>query len=274
MPWTDASRRRYERKNDRYSSDTTDEERAVLSSLLPDPDRPGRPRKVVLRDVRDAIGYIAASGCAWSLLPKDFPPVSTVRCCFYSWRNSGLLAEVNSAPVAPAREQEGRDPRPTAGVIDSRSVKTTENGGISGYDAGKKIKGRKRHILTDTCGHLVTFRVHAANIQDRDGAVNIFRKVRRAAPDLRLVFADCGYRGPELRTALIGIGRWTIRIVKRSDAAEGFELLPRRWVVEHTFAWLGRCRRLARDREKTIESAEARVLIAHIRRVTRCLARA
>ena len=153
-------------------------------------------------------------------------------------------------------------------------MKTTENGGISGYDAGKKIKGRKRHIMTDTCGHLLALCVHAANIQDRDGAVGVFQKLKRDAPKLRHVFADCGYRGPKLRSALITIGRWTIQIVKRSDTAEGFEVLPRRWVVERTFAGLGRCRRLAKDWEKTIESAEAWVLIAHIRRMTRCLARA
>ena len=193
---------------------------------------------------------------------------------FYNWRDGGLLAEINHALVALAREREARDHQPTAGVIDSQSVKTTENGGISGYDAGKKIKGRKRHIMTDTCGHLLASCVHAANIQDRDGAVGVFQKLKRDAPKLRHVFADCGYRGPKLRSALITIGRWTIQIVKRSDTAEGFEVLPRRWVVERTFAWLGRCRRLAKDWEKTIESAEAWVLIAHIRRMTRCLARA
>ena len=241
---------------------------------MPGPNKLGRPREVELREVWDRIGHIAAAGCAWSLLPKDFPPVSTVRYYFYNWRDSGLLAEINHALVALAGEWEARDHQPTAGVIDSQSVKTTENGGISGYDAGKKIKGRKRHIMTDTCGHLLALCVHAANIQDRDGAVGVFQKLKRDAPKLRHVFADCGYRGPKLRSALITIGRWTIQIVKRSDTAEGFEVLPRRWVVERTFAWLGRCRRLAKDWEKTIESAEAWGLIAHIRRMTRCLARA
>ncbi len=274
MPWTETTRCQYERNNERYSSDVTDAEWAVIFPLLPGPNKLGRPREVELREVWDGIGYIAAAGCAWSLLPKDFPPVSTVRYYFYNWRDSGLLAEINHALVALAREWEARDHQPTAGVIDSQSVKTTENGGISGYDAGKKIKGRKRHIMTDTCGHLLASCVHAANIQDRDGAVGVFQKLKRDAPKLRHVFADCGYRGPKLRSALITIGRWTIQIVKRSDTAEGFEVLPRRWVVERTFAWLGRCRRLAKDWKKTIESAEAWVLIAHIRRMTRCLARA
>ncbi len=274
MPWTETTRCQYERNNERYSSDVTDAEWAVIFPLLPGPNKLGRPREVELREVRDGIGYIAAAGCAWSLLPKDFPPVSTVRYCFHNWRDSGLLAEINHALVALAREWEARDHQPTAGVIDSQSVKTTENSGISGYDAGKKIKGRKRHIMTDTCGHLLASCVHAANIQHRDGAVGVFQKLKRDAPKLRHVFADCGYRGPKLRSALITIGRWTIQIVKRSDTAEGFEVLPRRWVVERTFAWLGRCRRLAKDWEKTIESAEAWGLIAHIRRMTRCLARA
>lgn len=273
MAWTEFTRKRYERSAPRYSSDLTDEEWAIVAALLPGPNRLGRPREVELRFVWDAIQYVAASGCAWSLLPRDFPPVSTVRYYFYRWRDNGLLAEINRTLVALARDAQGRHRQPTAGVIDSQSVKTTENGGVSGYDAGKRIKGRKRHIMTDTSGHLIALRVHAASVQDRDGAPEVFRQLAREAPKLRHVFADGGYAGPKLRDALTGIGRWVIQIVKRSDTAEGFEVLPRRWVVERTFAWLGKCRRLAKDWEKTIESAEAWILIAHIRRMTRLLSR-
>jgi transposase len=285
MAWTEITRKRYERKADRYSSDLTDAEWSVVAPLLPGPNRLGRPREVKLRDIWDAIQYIAATGCAWSLLPKDFPPVSTVRYYFYCWRDSGVLHEINRVLVAMARCAQGRNGQPTAGVIDSQSVKTSENTSLSGFDAGKKIKGRKRHIMTDTCGHLIALTVHTANIQDRDGAPGVFIRLRREASKLRHVFADGGYAGPKLREALIGIGQWTIEIVKRSDGTKGFEVLPRSlswfagkplpgsgWVVERTFAWLGRCRRLAKDWEKSIESAEAWVLIAHIRRVTRLLA--
>ena len=273
MAWTELTRRRYERKSDGYSSDVTDMEWAVIVPFLPDRNRLGRPRQVDLRWVWDAIQYLAATGCAWSLLPHDFPPISTVRYYFYLWRDDGLLSEINRKLVSLARQAAGRERPPTAGVIDSQSVKTTESGGICGYDAGKRIKGRKRHIRTDTCGHLIAVRVHAASIQDRDGAPDVFSLLKREAPKLRHVFADGGYAGPKLRGALAQIGRWVIQIVKRSDTAKGFEVIPRRWVVERTFAWLGRCRRLAKDWERTIESAEAWVLIAHIRRLTRHLAR-
>ncbi len=274
MAWTELTRTQHKRKTARYPSDLTAEEWAVIRPFLPGPSRLGRPRKVDLRKVWDAIQYIAASGCAWSLLPRDFPPVSTVRYYFYRWRNDGLLAEINRALVARARQAAGRKAQPTAGVIDSQSVKTSENTSLSGFDAGKRIKGRKRHIITDTCGNLLACTVHSAGIQDRDGAPGVFARLRREAPKLRHMFADGGYAGPKLRDALVSLGRWTLQIVKRSDTAKGFEMLPRRWVVERTFAWLGRCRRLARDWEKTIESAEAWLLIAHIRRITRLIAKA
>lgn len=273
MAWTELTRAQHRRRTKCYPSDLTNAEWNVVRPLLPGRNRLGRPRRVKLRRIWNAIQYIAASGCAWSLLPKDFPPVSTVRYYFYLWRDDGLLAEINRHLVAAARLAAGRDVQPTAGVIDSQSVKTSENTSLSGYDAGKRIKGRKRHIITDTCGNLIACRVHKANIQDRDGAPGVFAKLRREAPKLRHMFADGAYAGPKLRGALVSIGRWTMQIVKRSDTAQGFEVLPRRWVVERSFAWLGRCRRLARDWEKSIESAEAWVLIAHIRRLTRLLAR-
>ena len=171
------------------------------------------------------------------------------------------------------REKQGRDASPSAGVIDSQSDKTTESGGVSGFDAGKKIKGRKRHILTDTEGNLVHALIHTADIQDRDGAPLLLAEVVNRFPWLRHLFADGGYAGEKLRDALRSIGKWTIEIIKRSDTAKGFELLPRRWVVERTLAWLNRNRRLAKDFEQTIASATAWLFIASVQLFARRIAR-
>jgi putative transposase len=273
MAWTDIARAEHNRDRLRFPSDLTDREWAVVAPLIPAPRPGGRPRTTQMRDVMEAVLFIASSGCAWRMLPGEFPPVSTVRGYFYAWRDSGLLATINQLLVMTAREIEGKQAQPTAGIIDSQSVKTTESGGICGYDAGKKIKGRKRHIITDTLGFLIFVRVHGADIQDRDGAPDLLRAIRFRHPWLRHVFADGGYAGDKLKDAMRGHGRWTIEIVKRSDTAKGFVVLPRRWVVERTFAWLGRCRRLAKDWEKSIESATAFAHIASIRMLTRRIAR-
>jgi transposase len=157
--------------------------------------------------------------------------VSKVRCYLYDWHSSGLLREMNHHLVVEARQADGRSANPTVGVIDSQSVKATESGGVFSHDAGKRIKGRKRHIVTDAVGLLIGFVVHSAGNQNRDGAHDVRKAIASRYPSLRHVFADGGYAGPKLRDALKALGRWTVQIVKRSDTTEGFEVLPRRWVA-------------------------------------------
>lgn len=270
--WTDSARAQYRRLAERYATDLTDAEFALIAPRLPRPSRTGRPRTVDLRAVLDSIFYLLRTGCQWALLPKEFPPKSTVYDYFRRWWTDGTLLTIYHALLELARVAAGREPQPTAGIVDSQSVKTAEAGGPRGFDAGKKINGRKRHLLVDTLGLPLRGVVHAASIQDRDGLAPLLRHIRRRFPWLRMLFADGGYQG-DLAATTARAQRLELTIVKRSDHAHGFVVLPRRWVVERTFAWLGRNRRLAKDVERRIETSTAHLYLAAIGLITRRLAR-
>ena len=272
MAWTETTRAHYRRDGLRYASDMTDAEWALLRPLLPPSRRLGRPRKTDLRRVVEAVLYILSTGCQWRALPREFPPYSTVQGYFYSWRDTGRWQKIVAVLVRRARQKLGRTAKPTAAVIDSQSAPTAHAGGPRGYDAGKRIYGRKRHIVTDTNGLLLAVHVHPANVQDCHGAVPLLEGLRNKFPRLRHIFADRIYRGNQLINALAPCGPWTIEIVERPQGVKGFQLLPRRWVVERTFAWFGRCRRLSKDFEGSAATEAAWLLVAHLRLLIRRLA--
>ena len=255
-----------------YPSDLTDAEWQWMKDLIPGETGGGRHRDTDMRQVMNGILYLLRSGCSWRMLPKDFPPYTTVHEYYRRWRKDGTVIRIHDALRRQVRTEAGRDPEPSAGVIDSQSAKTTEVGGEHGYDAGKKINGRKRHLLVDTMGLVLMVVVHTANIQDRDGARLLLAKAKGLFPRLQRIWADGGYAGKLIGWLQETCG-WVLEIIKRSDAVKGFKLLPRRWVVERTFGWLGRYRRLSKDYERLPGSSEAMVYWAMTRLMVRRLAR-
>jgi putative transposase len=251
-----------------YETDLSDREWEIVKPHLPSNKPGGRPRKYPLLEIINAIFYVTRSGCQWRLLPHEFPPWWTVYFYFRLWKIHGIWEALNAELRVTLRSAEGRDEQPSAAIVDSQSVKTTEVGGEHGYDAGKKVNGRKRHLLVDTLGLLLKIVVHPANVQDRDGAKLLFESVEGKLPRLARIWADGAYTGKLVEWTREKLGA-TLDIVKRNDDVQGFVALPRRWVVERTFGWLGRSRRLSKDYERTMTSSEAFAYAAMVRLMLR-----
>ena len=274
--WTVENRGSYDRGGLRYPSDVTDDEWAHIAPLIPPAKRGGRKRNVDVRDVVNGLMYILSTGCQWRAIPKGLPPRSTLSGYFELWDYGGTLDRIHHSLCVKCREAIGREASPTACVIDSQSVKGAEKGGPASIRRAtmraRRSKVKKRHILVDTVGLLVHAIVHPANIRDRDGGVLVPGALFGSFPFLKKLFADGGYQGPAFGHARKKIlPHLETAIAKRCDAAVGFEAIPRRWVVERTFAWLGRCRRLAKDFENRTRTARAFLLLASIRLMLRKL---
>ena len=255
-----------------YPSDLTDEQWAKLEPHLPQPRLRGAPRRIHLREIINALLYLSRTGCQWRMLPHDLPPWETVYAYFKQWRNDGTWGKLNRELRIEVRVSEGKDPEPSAAILDSQSVKTTESSGERGYDAGKKVNGIKRHVLVDTLGLILWIKVLTADIQDRDGARTLLEQVKGLFPRLQKIWADGGYAGTLIDWVKQLCG-WVLEIVKRSDTAKGFEVVPHRWIVERTFGWLNRSRRLSKNYERLTASSEAMVYLAMVPVMTRRLAK-
>jgi putative transposase len=276
--WTPENRDRYDRSHLRYESDLSDAEWSEVGPLIPPAKPGGNKRTVDIREVTNGVMYILSTGCQWRAIPKDLPPRSTVHEYLARWTHDGTLERMHHELYVKCREQAGREASPTAAIIDAQSVKSAEKGGAAidphGYDAGKKVKGKKRHLLVDTQGFVLDAIVTAADIQDRDGGAMLLATLFGMYPFLLKLYADGGYQGPQFQRALKRLlSKVEVEIVKRSDREKGFVVLPRRWVVERTFAWLNRCRRLAKDLENLNVKARAFLLLASIRLMVRRLCR-
>ena len=255
-----------------YPSDLTDRQFALIEPLLPKAKPGGRPRKANLHDVLDAIFYVNRTGCQWRYLPRDFPPVTTVHTYYRQWRTDGTWQRVLDALREKVRRNAGKRPTPSACAIDSQSAKASGAGGEVGYDAGKKTHGRKRHIVVDTLGLLLAVVVTAASVPDARAACDLLALLPLAGlPRLRVVWADAAYAAGYLREEVAAWGQYRLEVVSRPPGSEGWVLLPKRWVVERTFAWLLRYRRHARDWERLTESSEAMVQVSMVHLMARRL---